>query len=149
MSTVADLLESKGRRVFSIDAEASVFEAIEKMVECDVAALVVTDANSELAGIISQRDFATKVVLKDESPRSVQVKDIMTKNVLYVRDDTATSICMDIMSQKNFHHLPVIEGHVPVAMVTAGDLFRFVVREQSMAIDELQGYIFDEEGGEG
>ena len=149
MSTVADLLESKGRRVFSIDAEASVFEAIEKMVECDVAALVVTDANSELAGIISQRDFATKVVLKDESPRSVQVKDIMTKNVLYVRDDTATSICMDIMSQKNFHHLPVIERHTPVAMVTAGDLFRFVVREQSMAIDELQGYIFDEEGGEG
>jgi CBS domain-containing protein len=68
MSTVADLLESKGRMVFSIDAEASVFEAIEKMVECDVAALVVTDANSELAGIISQRDFATKVVLKDESP---------------------------------------------------------------------------------
>jgi CBS domain-containing protein len=149
MSTVADLLESKGRMVFSIDAEASVFEAIEKMVECDVAALVVTDANSELAGIISQRDFATKVVLKDESPRSVQVKDIMTKNVLYVRDDTATSICMDIMSQKNFHHLPVIERHTPVAMVTAGDLFRFVVREQSMAIDELQGYIFDEEGGEG
>jgi len=149
MSTVADLLERKGRMVFSIDAEASVFEAIEKMVECDVAALVVTDANSELAGIISQRDFATKVVLKDESPRSVQVKDIMTKNVLYVRDDTATSICMDIMSQKNFHHLPVIEGRVPVAMVTAGDLFRFVVREQSMAIDELQGYIFDEEGGEG
>jgi len=118
------------------------------MVACNVAALVVTDEQSELAGIISQRDFATKVVLCDKSPRATKVKDVMTHDVLYVRDETPTSTCMDIMSQKDFHHLPVVDRKKPVAVVTAGDLFKFVVSKQSMAIEELEDYIFDEQGGE-
>ena len=73
----------------------------------------------------------------------------MTREVLSVRDDTPTSPCMDIMSQKDFHHLPVIDRNKPVAVITAGDLFKFVVSEQSMAIDELEEYIFEEQGGEG
>jgi len=148
MSTVADVLRDKGREVYSINAENTVYEAIEQMVACNVAALVVTDEQSELAGIISQRDFATKVVLCDKSPRATKVKDVMTHDVLYVRDETPTSTCMDIMSQKDFHHLPVVDRKKPVAVVTAGDLFKFVVSKQSMAIEELEDYIFDEQGGE-
>ena len=77
MSTVADVLRSKGREIYSINAERSVYEAVEQMVACDVAALVVTDDQSELAGIISQRDFANKVVLCDRSPKAVKVKEVI------------------------------------------------------------------------
>ena len=149
MSTVGDVLRSKGRVVHSIDARRSVHDALGKMVDCNVAALVVTDEKSELAGIVSQRDVAKKVVLCDKAPKSVSVKEIMTREVLSVRDDTPTSTCMNIMSQKDFHHLPVIDRNKPVAVITAGDLFKFVVSEQSMAIDELEEYIFEEQGGEG
>ena len=149
MSTVADVLRSKGREIYSINAESSVYEAVEQMVACDVAALVVTDDQSELAGIISQRDFANKVVLCDRSPKAVKVKEVMTQDVMSVRDETPTSTCMDIMSQEDFHHLPVIDRNKPVAVVTAGDLFKFVVSEQSMALEELEEFIFDEQGGEG
>lgn len=149
MSTVGDVLRSKGRAVYSIDARRSVHDALEEMVDCNVAALVVTDEKSELAGIVSQRDVAKKVVLCDRAPKSVSVKEIMTREVLTVRDDTPTSTCMDIMSQKDFHHLPVIDRNKPVAVITAGDLFKFVVSEQSTAIEEFEEYIFDEQGGEG
>ena len=149
MSTVGDVLRGKGRAVYSIDARRSVHDALEEMVDCNVAALVVTDEKSELAGIVSQRDVAKKVVLCDRAPKSVSVKEIMTREVLTVRDDTPTSTCMDIMSQKDFHHLPVIDRNKPVAVITAGDLFKFVVSEQSTAIEEFEEYIFDEQGGEG
>ena len=116
------------------------------MVSYDVAALVVTDEKSELAGIVTERDVAKKVVLRDRSPKLVSVKEVMTREVLSVREETPTSTCMDIMSQKDFHHLPVIENNRPVAIITAGDLFKFVVSEQSMAIGKLEGYIFEEKG---
>ena len=148
-STVGDVLRSKGRAIYSIDARRTVHDAIEQMVNYDVAALVVTDEKSELAGIVTERDVAKKVVLRDRSPKLVSVKEVMTREVVSVRDETPTSACMDIMSQKDFHHLPVIDRNKPVAVVTAGDLFKFVVSEQSMALEELEEFIFDEQGGEG
>ena len=148
-STVGDVVRSKGRAIYSIDARRTVHDAIEQMVSYDVAALVVTDEKSELAGIVTERDVAKKVVLRDRSPKLVSVKEVMTREVVSVRDETPTSTCMDIMSQKDFHHLPVIDRNKPVAVVTAGDLFKFVVSEQSMALEELEEFIFDEQGGEG
>ena len=145
-STVGDVLRSKGRAIYSIDSRRTVHDAIEQMVSYDVAALVVTDEKSELAGIVTERDVAKKVVLRDRSPKLVSVKEVMTREVLSVREETPTSTCMDIMSQKDFHHLPVIENNRPVAIITAGDLFKFVVSEQSMAIGKLEGYIFEEKG---
>ena len=99
-STVGDVLRSKGRAIYSIDARRTVHDAIEQMVSYDVAALVVTDEKSELAGIITERDVAKKVVLRDRSPKLVSVKEVMTREVLSVREETPTSTCMDIMSQK-------------------------------------------------
>jgi CBS domain-containing protein len=144
-STVGDVLRSKGRAIYSIDARRTVHDAIEQMVRYDVAALVVTDEKSELAGIVTERDVAKKVVLRDRSPKLVSVKEVMTREVVSVRDETPTSTCMEIMSQKDFHHLPVIENNRPVAIVTAGDLFKFVVSEQSMEIGKLEGHIFEEQ----
>jgi CBS domain-containing protein len=149
MSTVKDVLDQKGRTVFSIEADKSVLEAIEVMVAKDVAALVVIDEGTAVAGIITERDYARKVLLSDKSPKDIIVRDIMTRDVMYVREETLIDTCMDIMSQKNFHHLPVVDRNKAVAVVTAGDLFKYVVQKQSMAIDELEDYIFEEAGGEG
>lgn len=149
MSTVKDVLDQKGRTVFSIEADKSVLEAIEVMVAKDVAALVVIDEGTAVAGIITERDYARKVLLSDKSPKHIIVRDIMTRDVMYVREETLIDTCMDIMSQKNFHHLPVVDRNKAVAVVTAGDLFKYVVQKQSMAIDELEDYIFEEAGGEG
>ena len=149
MSTVKDVLDQKGRTVFSIEADKSVLEAIEVMVAKDVAALVVIDEGTAVAGIITERDYARKVLLSDKSPKDIIVRDIMTRDVMYVREETLIDTCMDIMSQKNFHHLPVVDRNKAVAVVTAGDLFKYVVQKQSMAIDELENYIFEEAGGEG
>ena len=146
MSTVEDVLRIKGRAIYSIDARRTVHDAIQQMVNYDVAALVVTDERSELAGIVTERDVAKKVVLRNKSPNLVSVKEVMTREVVSVRDETPTSTCMDIMSQKDFHHLPVIEDNKPVAIITAGDLFKFVVSEQSIAIGKLEGFIFEEQG---
>lgn len=149
MSTVKDVLDQKGRTVFSIEADKSVLEAIEVMVAKDVAALVVIDEGTAVAGIITERDYARKVLLSEKSPKDIIVRDIMTRDVMYVREETLIDTCMDIMSQKNFHHLPVVDRNKAVAVVTAGDLFKYVVQKQSMAIDELEDYIFEEAGGEG
>ncbi len=149
MSTVKDVLDQKGRTVFSIEADKSVLEAIEVMVAKDVAALVVIDEGTAVAGIITERDYARKVLLSDKSPKHIIVRDIMTRDVMYVREETLIDTCMDIMSQKNFHHLPVVDRNKAVAVVTAGDLFKYVVQKQSMAIYELEDYIFEEAGGEG
>lgn len=149
MSTVKDVLDQKGRTVFSIEADKSVLEAIEVMVAEDVAALVVIDEGTAVAGIITERDYARKVLLNEKSPKDITVRDVMTKDVMYVREETLTDTCMDIMSQKNFHHLPVVDRNKAVAVVTAGDLFKYVVQIQSMTIDELEDYIFEEAGGEG
>ena len=149
MSTVKDVLDQKGRTVFSIEADKSVLEAIEVMVAKDVAALVVIDEGTAVAGIITERDYARKVLLSDKSPKDIIVRDIMTRDVMYVREETLIDTCMDIMSQKNFHHLPVVDRNKAVAVVTAGDLFKYVVQKQSMAIDELEDYIFEEAGDEG
>ena len=149
MSTVKDVLDQKGRTVFSIEAGKTVLDAIEMMVAKDVAALVVIDGGTSVAGIITERDYARKVLLNEKSPKEIAVRDVMTKDVMYVREETLTDTCMDIMSQKNFHHLPVVDRNKAVAVITAGDLFKYVVQKQSMTIDELEDYIFEETGGEG
>ena len=149
MSTVKDVLDQKGRTVFSIEADKSVLEAIGVMVAEDVAALVVIDEGTAVAGIITERGYARKVLLSEKSPKDITVRDVMTKDVMYVREETLTDTCMDIMSQKNFHHLPVVDRNKAVAVVTAGDLFKYVVQKQSMTIDELEDYILEEAGGEG
>ena len=106
--------------MFSIEAGKTVLDAIEKMVAKDVAALVVIDGDTGVAGIITERDYARKVLLNEKSPREIAVRDVMTKDVMYVREETLTDTCMDIMSQKNFHHLPVVDRNKAVAVSPRG-----------------------------
>ena len=149
MNTVKEMLEIKGREVWSIEASQSVYQAIEMMEEMGVGALTVLDDDARLAGIISERDFARKVILKDRSAHETSIADIMTTDVVVVDEDKTVDKCMSLMSQKKIRHLPVMDGGTPVGMITVGDLLKVTIKEQSMTIEELESYIMDETGGEG
>ncbi len=149
MRTVREVLEVKGRDVWSIDASETAYEAIALMVEKNVGALVVSGADSQLAGIVSERDCARKIMLENKSATETTVADIMTRDVVVAREDTNTDICMSIMSGHKIRHLPIMKGGTPVGIITVGDLMKFTIKEQAMTIEELQSFIFVETGGEG
>ena len=149
MNTVKDMLDSKGRDVWSIGPSRSVYQAIEMMEEKQVGALTVLDDDARLTGIISERDFARKVILKNKSAHETNVADIMTTDVVAVAEDTTIDKCMSLMSQKKIRHLPVMDGSTPVGMITVGDLLKVTIKEQLMTIEELESFIMDETGGSG
>ena len=149
MDTVKEMLDVKGRGIWSIEASQSVYQAIEKMAEMEVGALTVLDGDSGLAGIVSERDYARKVILKNKSSRGTHVADVMTTEVVFVGEDTSVEQCMSLMSHKKIRHLPVMDGQTLVGMITVGDLLKFTIEKQSIAIEELQDYIMDDRGGEG
>ncbi len=149
MDTVKDILDAKGREVISIKASETAFSAIEVMFDRNISALIVTDGTRQLAGIIAERDCTQKVIMKDRNARETAVSDIMTRNVIHVRQSTLVDTCMSLMNQKHIRHLPVVEDDQVVGMITPGDVFRSILKEQMLTIEELEGYIFEDRGGEG
>lgn len=150
MSTVAELLDDKGRGIFSIDADATVYDAVALMAEKNVGALAVSDAGSELAGILSERDYTRKIILMGRASKSTKVRDIMTPDVVFAREDTPLDKCMALMTEKKIRHLPIVaEGNVPSGMITLGDIMKTIIHEQELTIEELESFMFVEEGGEG
>ena len=149
MDTAKEILEIKGREVLSIKATESVYIAIEMMARMEVGALTVLDDKGDLTGIISERDYARKVILNGKTSRETNVTDIMTSNVISVGEETSVEKCMSLMSQKRIRHLPVLKRGTLVGIITVGDLLKFIVKKQSMAIEELESYIMGETGGSG
>ena len=109
MNKVSDLLENKGNEVWSIGPDVFVYDAIKLMAEKGVGALMVMD-DSKVVGIISERDYARKVILMGHSSRETQIKDIMTTRVVYARPDQTVEECMALMTEKHIRHLPIMEG---------------------------------------
>lgn len=134
------LLALKGKNVWSIDPDAPVLEAVRLMAERSIGALPVMDSG-ELIGIISERDYARKVVLKGRSSADTPVRDIMTAPVVTVATDEAVHNCMEIMTQKRIRHLPVMEKGRVVGIISIGDLVKAVIEEQQQTIDQLERYI--------
>lgn len=150
MSTVASLLDEKGRGIFSIDADASVFDAVAMMAEKNIGALAVSSADSPLAGILSERDYTRKIILLGRASKSTKVGEIMTPDVIYAREDTPIEKCMALMTEKKIRHLPIVsESNEPRAMITLGDIMKTIIHEQELTIEELESFMFVEEGGEG
>ena len=149
MNTVKDVLDQKGRAVFSIEAGKTVQDAIEMMVAKDVAALVVTDGDTGVAGIITERDYARKVLLKNKSSRETKIQEIMTKDVICVEASTTVDTCVSLMNQRKIRHLPVLNGDTPVGMISVDDVLKFTIKDQKIVIAELESYIMEESGGEG
>ena len=140
MKTVKQLLESKTTEVVTIAPEASVFEALELMADKDIGAVVVTH-NSRVIGIMSERDYARKVILHNKSSREIPVAQIMTARVVYVRPTQTVDECMALMTDKRIRHLPVLDGERLIGVVSIGDLVRATISEQDFVIKQLENYI--------
>ncbi len=138
--TVRNLLEQKGRNVWTIDPDATVFDALAKMAEKDVGSLAVMDGE-ELIGIITERHYSRNVILKGKTSPTTRVRDIMERNVIHVRPEQSVELCMALMTDKRVRHLPVIEGKKVVGIVSIGDLLKSIISKQQFVIEELEHYI--------
>lgn len=138
--TVAQLLASKDAAIWSVIPTASVFDALEIMADKNVGALVVVDAGI-LAGIMSERDYARKVILVDRGSKDTTVADIMTADPVTVSPETTVTECMELMTIKRFRHLPVVDGEVLVGVISIGDVVREVISDQKFMIEQLENYI--------
>lgn len=138
--TVRDLLRDKGQAVWSIDVDASVLEALKIMAEKEIGALMVLD-KGQLAGVMSERDYARKVILHGQSSKDTPVREIMTPKVLYVGPDQTVDECMALMSGKHVRHMPVIENDQMIGVVSIGDVVKSVISEQQFLISHLEHYI--------
>lgn len=140
MTIIRQLLDTKGPQVFSITPDASVYEAVKAMARHEVGALLVLEGE-RLEGIISERDYARKVILKDRLSRDTPVRDIMTAGVITITPDRSVEEGLTIMTERRIRHLPVTEGEQVIGMVSIGDLVKAVIREQQSTIEQLEQYI--------
>ncbi|MGB6604357.1 MAG: CBS domain-containing protein [Steroidobacteraceae bacterium] len=140
MTTVRMLLEGKPRGIYSVEAQAPVLDAIRLMAEHSVGALLVMKG-AALEGIVSERDYARKVILRGRSSSDTPVRDIMSSPVLTVSLDDTVARCMQLMTERRVRHLPVVDGGRVVGMVSIGDLVKAVIAEQQQQIEQLESYI--------
>jgi CBS domain-containing protein len=138
--TVRHLLEQKGRNVWTIGPDATVFDALAKMAEKDVGSLVVMDGE-KLVGIVTERHYSRNVILKGKKSPTTVVSDIMERGVVHVRPEQSVELCMALMTEKRVRHLPVLEGQKVAGIVSIGDLLKGIISKQKFVIDELEHYI--------
>jgi len=140
MTTVNQLLRSKGSAIWSIGPDATVYEALQLMAEKDVGALLVLDEGA-LVGILSERDYARKIVLKGKTSRDTLVREIMTERVVCVRADQSVEECMALMTNKRIRHLPVLVDNQLAGVISIGDVVKAIISEQEFIIEQLENYI--------
>jgi len=146
MTSVAQVLKSKPEQVvYTIEASDSVYNAVRLMAEKQIGALLVTDGPA-IAGIVTERDYARKIVLMDRSSKTTPVRDIMSPHVRFVEPQQTTFDCMALMTERRMRHLPVMDDGKLVGMVSIGDLVKEIIAEQKFTIEQLEHYITGSSG---
>lgn len=140
MQTAADILEEKGYEVWSVGPDSTVLEALKVMADKDVGAVLVQDANG-LLGVLSERDYARKVVLAGRSSRESPVREVMTTDLVCVTPDRSVEDCMALMTDRRLRHLPVVDRDTVIGVVSIGDLVKAVIDDREVTIAYLQSYI--------
>jgi CBS domain-containing protein len=141
LERVSDILDEKGSDALAIEGDATVLDAIKRMVESNVGSLLVTE-NDKLAGIVTERDYLRRVTLEGRDEKETPVREIMTSELVYVTPDTSIDECMAVMTERRIRHLPVlIEGHEIAGVVSIGDVVKFRSKQQSFQIKLLTDYI--------
>ena len=140
MTTIAQLLNTKGDQIWSVEPKATIFEALEIMSEKEIGALLVM-VDGKLTGIFSERDYARKVILKGKSSKETAVGELMTKKVFYIDSQKTINDCMAMMTAKRIRHVPVIEDNQVMGIITIGDVVNQIISEQEVTINHLENYI--------
>ena len=140
MTSIRQLLEKKGRDVWSVSPEASVYDALLLLAEKNIGALLVLQ-DGQLTGIVSERDYARKVVLQGKASMKTPVSEIMTKDVLTIDPQISVKDALALMTDRHIRHLPVVEDNKLVGLVSIGDLVKSIIAEQEFMINQLEKYI--------
>jgi CBS domain-containing protein len=138
--TISEILTHKGTTVWSISPDATVFEAIVMMTDKNVGALLVTE-KGKLVGIVSERDYTRKVVIKGKASKTTAVREILSSHVIHVSPSHTVEECMRLMTDHHFRHLPVLDGEKVVGIISIGDLVNWIISAQHTTISQLQTYI--------
>ena len=139
-TTVKQLINRKGNKVWKTQPDDTVFNALFLMAEKRIGSLLVFDG-SQLVGIFSERDYARKVILKGKSSHDTLVREIMTENVVCVRPEQSMTDCMALMTEKRIRHLPVLENETITGVISIGDVVKEIISEQEFVISQLENYI--------
>jgi len=140
MKTAGATLDRKGHDIWSVRPNDSVFDSLKLMADKEIGALLVMDGE-KLVGIVTERDYARKVILEGKSSKNTPVKDVMTRKVLCVPPERTIDECMALMTDKRARHLPVVDQKRVIGIVSIGDLVKAMISEQQVLIDQLQQYI--------
>lgn len=142
MLKVKDILAKKGGTIYSIDADETVFDALEDLIEKNIGALIVTDHGRHI-GIFTERDYARKVILKGRASKETRVREIMSDQLLTTTPDTDVEECMETMTRNRLRHLPVEDNFKLVGMISIGDVVKYLIEIHEMIIDDLGHQIRD------
>jgi CBS domain-containing protein len=145
VNALSEILEGKGSEVYEIDGGASVYQAVERMVDLNVGSLLVTE-EGEVAGIVTERDYLRRVALAGRTDRETEVREIMSMPLVVVTPETTVEECMALMTERRIRHLPVVDDGRVVGMISIGDLVKFTSRQQTFEIQYLTSYITAERG---
>jgi signal-transduction protein with cAMP-binding, CBS, and nucleotidyltransferase domain len=134
METAKDILAAKGKDIVGVSPDSTLLEALEKMADRNVGAVLVLDPSGDVLGIFTERDFARKIIIKGRAIETTKVREAMTERVLYVGPETKISDCMNLMTEKRVRHLPVMEGRKAIGIVSIGDVVKAILEQQQLLI---------------
>ena len=140
MKTIKELLQKKGDMIWSVEPDMTVYDALKLMSDANIGAVLVMESG-KIAGILSERDYARKIIIKGKTSKETLVREIMTEKVYYITPEVSVENAMAIMSDKHIRHLPVIENEKVMGVISIGDVVKTVISEQQYKIEQLEKYV--------